>query len=244
MDYNYCGIHRDQALKDYDLDAYTYIDTIDNIDDYVDTELKSAISSLIQKQDYKKIVCILKKKKDKFQKILDNPKSLSFENKRDLFAIRTYFNRNTGRLNGYYSFRKEKTDQVIQTYKQQETTNRKFLIANQEQIHKTIDDLISSYQDKYQQKLQETTEIRQQNKQDWHSTYITCVCGVIIQQGCKARHEKTLSHQLKLNSVPLPDTRNKWHLIKFKCSCGKMVTNGNRSAHEKTQYHLTHRENN
>lgn len=244
MEYNFCGISKEQALRDFQLDHLNYIDAIECVEDYM-SSIKVNYSILISKQDYKKIVSTLKAQLEKFHNILENPKSLSYDNKKDIHNIRSYLTRNQGRLNGYYSFRKTKTDEVIQAYKQQEAENRKVLKDNKDEIEQEFNELIEYYQSKHDEKIQEVINIRKQNKQDWHSTYITCVCGAIIQQGCKARHEKTDAHIQFVGTPqdPIPDTRNKWHLIKYKCSCGKMVTNGNRSAHEKTKYHLTHREN-
>ena len=241
MDYNFCSISREQALQDFNIDHLNYIDPIETVDDYM-TTLRTEYSLLIKKQDYKKVVSILEEQKNKFHRILENPKGLSYENKQHIYIIRCYFNKNQGRLNGYYSFRKEKIDQVIQSYKQQEIQNRNIIIANKDEIELLFNDLINTYKVKQDEKNQETIIIRKLNKQDWHITYITCVCGAIIQQGCKARHEKTDAHRQFVNRPDdIPDTRNKWHLIKFNCSCGKIVTNGNKSAHEKTKYHLTHK---
>lgn len=239
MDYE--TAFRQQALHGFTLSVDDYIDTFDDISDWIDG-IKRCASSFASRNEWKKAIERMVKEKDKIEQMCNNPTALTIEEQQSLRDIKDYLKANAGHLSGYYSYRKKKTQQVIEEFKEISLANRMILIANKETIDNTINKYIKFYTEKYELSRLEYQKVRKQDIKDWGTQYYTCECGMNIQRVSKARHEKTDQHvQYMRTTYPNKDfcevTKNVWYKEKYKCICGKIVSRGNKSTHEKTKYH-------
>lgn len=144
---NYEEYFKIQALKDFNLNINDYIEEF-NLD-YILQEkgdiYNHCISQWIYKNNYKKIVEYLVEYKNKLLTMCDYPEALTIEDRQKIKDIKDYLKNNSGKLNGYYSIRKKKTDEIIKEFMDLSLNNRMSLIANKELIVDAIDLLIDKY---------------------------------------------------------------------------------------------------
>lgn len=225
-------------MDDFNLFVSTYIDLIEDVNDFMD-----ALSCLyiVHIDKPKRVIEILQREKQKYKVMCDNPTALTIEDRQNIKHIRDYCKKHRSIYSEVNKYRLERTEEIIEEYKEIALKNRMFMLANQDVIYTEIDKLITMYKKLHEHKCKEYNISRQQNIREWQSQYYQCVCGLQIQKVNKARHEKTKSHQDFIKFINptaiLPKNTYHWHTEKYACECGKVVSNGNKSAHEHTKYH-------
>lgn len=235
---SYDDYFKAQVLKDFGLDVGEYIDTIYDVDDFINTLRPSYIKVITEP---KKVITILNNEKQKYKVMCDNPTALTFEDRQKIKEILEYC-KSQGSLNpDIREIRKKRTEEVIKEYKTIALKNRMFMLANQAEIDAEIDKLILSYEKKKELKREAYVIKRIQDIRDWQCQSYQCCCGLQIQRVNKARHEKTKSHQEYIKAInpnaELPKNTYEWHKEKYTCECGRVVSKGNKYAHENTKYH-------
>jgi hypothetical protein len=236
----YEELFKNKALQDFNLDINDFINETDNCNDILN-EVRLSYSIPLSKQDYRRCIQALEKQKNKINVMCDNPQALDGKDQQQIRNINEYLKMNAGRLNGYYSHRKKRTNEVIKEYKKIALANRMFMLVNKDVIFDKIDKIIDIYRAKYNDNRQDYNELRKQNIKDWQKEYYHCVCGEHLQKVSKSRHERTNTHQEYIKSlnpeIKLKPAKYNWHKEKYICICKKQVSKGNKTIHEKTKYH-------
>lgn len=240
---DYEALFKEKALKDFNLYVEDYVDEID-IDYLLDTNKGHFYYCCIyhiKKNDYKRAIEKLNEEHYKICQLCINPYILTPEDRQKIRDIRQFYKNNDGRINGYSSIRKARTEEIVEEFKQQLLANRMVLIANQNEIELTIQ-IIKNKFEELQRSLKEIQKcIRKQDIKDFHKSSYKCVCGLEIQKVSKARHERTKGHidflKLQNPDIQYPTQTNKWDKQKYKCVCGKEVSNSNKHNHEQSKFH-------
>lgn len=246
----YSETYENRYLEDFHMDHNDYVSEIEDITDIISLSAGSLlyrhIAPYLRKQNYRKAIDQMNLWYSNLIVSLKNPESLNQREKQVIKDMQYYLSKNDGKLTGKYEYRKRKTAQEIQAYKDVVLKNKMTILAYKPEI----DELMNLYKTELNNKLSKIEElnnqVRKQYVKDWGKVFYTCECGIETQRVNKAHHEKTLKHinWVKENkpdeNIVICPPESSWHKKKYKCSCGKEVINANKFNHEKTKYHQLH----
>lgn len=189
---NFKELFETEALKNFNLYVEDYITPLD-----IDTFIKDIIHCTdiwAEKDNWSKCIESLILNLDKIQTMVENPETLTLEDREQIRSIKRYLMSNSGKSSGYYLYRKKFTEEVIGEYYAITISNRMIMLTNMDSIIQHTNKLIKFFEDKLIEHQQIALINQQQDKNRWARSYFTCECGVSVQKAVRSRHERSKFH--------------------------------------------------
>jgi hypothetical protein len=246
-------ITEEEALLNFEIDIYNYVDEIECIEDIVSLNegsiLYEAIKDFILSKNWKTVLERMNKWYNDLIIVLNNPDILTIEEEKPLKEMNTYIKKNHGKLIGAYPYRYNYYINQVEEYKKLILKNKMVILSFKPEIEDKLNEYRRILNEKIKrQEIQQHLKV-ENCKRKWGLTYYTCECGKQVQKVNKANHICTEFHKKwllenKPNENIILAKRCEWYSRRYKCECGKEVYNNNRSMHNKTKFHQQYEQGN